>query len=63
MGGLTGVWDFGAGLEGERNKGMEAMEGVLLRAWALGKQRRFSELNLLGEVVGNRHLTWRGCTS
>ena len=37
MGGLTGVWDFGAGLEGKMSKGMEALEAVLLRAWALSE--------------------------
>ena len=49
-------------MEGEWNKLVEA----LLRAWALGDQRRFSswsELNLLLEVVGNRDLTWQGCAS
>ena len=42
---MAGVWDLVAGLE-----------GVLLTAWALEVTRRFSswsELNLLGEVVGD----------
>ena len=38
MGGLAGVWVLGADVEGERNKGVEALVGVLLRTWAFREQ-------------------------
>ena len=42
-------------MKGERNKWVEGLEGVLLRAWAFGEQMRFpswSDLNLMGRWWG-----------
>ena len=35
LGGLTGVWVLGAGLEVEKNKWVKVLVGVLLRTWTL----------------------------
>lgn len=66
-GDLAGVRDLGAGLEGERKRWVEALEGVLLRAWdftwALGEQRRsssWSEVYCLGELGGNKDFAGEG---
>ena len=64
MGGSTGVWDFGAGLEGARNKGMEALGGVLLaQSWALGEQMRFSRVEPSGGGGGKQGLDMARCSS